>query len=140
MAEAVIKDELARQAVDAWNRRDADWVIANCTPDFEFVPAVAGSVEGEERRTVRGADGIRRFFTDLEETWDRFEVEAQDFREVGDALVVFCRIHARGRGSGLELDQPMAMVSWFRGDKFARAQSFLDQDEALEVAAGREVA
>jgi ketosteroid isomerase-like protein len=134
------KVELARQAVDAWNRKDADWVIANCVPEMEFVPAVAGSVEGEERRTVRGADGIRSFFADLEETWERFEVEAQEFREVRDAVVVFCRIHAKGRGSGLELDQPMAMVSWFRGGKFARAQSFLDIDEALRAANGQVVA
>ena len=126
--------ELGRGAVDAWNRRDVDWVIANCVPEMEFVPAVAGSVEGEERRTVRGADGIRRFFADLEETWERFEVEVQEYREVEDALVVVCRIHAKGRGSGLELDQPMAMVSWFRDDKFARAQSFLDLDEALQAA------
>jgi ketosteroid isomerase-like protein len=135
-----LKVQLARQAVDAWNRRDADWVIANSMPDVEFVPAVAGSVEGEGRRTVRGADGFRRFFADLDETWEQFEVEAQEFRVVGDALVAFCRVHAKGRGSGLELDQPMAMVSWFRGDKFARAQSFLDLDEALEAAKERAVA
>ncbi len=132
--------ELARGAVDAWNRRDPDWVIANCVPEMEFTPAVAGSIEGEERRTLRGADGIRRFFADLEETWERFEVEVQEFREVGDAVIVFCRIHAKGRGSGLELDPPMAMVSWFRGGKFARAQSFLDLDEAIETARGRVVA
>jgi ketosteroid isomerase-like protein len=126
--------ELVRQAVDAWNRKDADWVIANSVPGIEFVPAVAGSLEGEERRTLRGVDGLRRFFADLDETWEQFEVEAQEFREVGDALIAFCRVHAKGRGSGLELDQPMAMVSWFRGDKFARARSFLDLDEALEAA------
>ena len=132
--------QLVRQAVDAWNRKDAEWVIAHSTPDMEFLPAVAGSVEGEERRRLRGADGFRRFFADLDETWERFEVEAQEFREVGDVIVCVCRVHAKGRGSGLELDQPMAMVSWFRGDKFARAQSFLDLDEALEAAGGREAA
>jgi ketosteroid isomerase-like protein len=134
------KVELARQAVDAWNRRDADWVIANSTPDVEFTPAVAGSVEGEARRTLRGADGFRRFFADLDETWEQFEVEVQEFRELGNAVVTVCRVHAMGRGSGLELDQPMAMVSWFRGEKFARAQSFLDLDEALKAAREQVVA
>jgi ketosteroid isomerase-like protein len=132
--------ELARQAVEAWNRRDAGWVIAHSTPDLEFVPAVAGSVEGAERRAFRGADGIRSFFADLEETWERFEVEAEEYREVGDVIVVVCRVHAKGRASGLALDQPMAMVSWFRGEKFARAQSFLDRDEALEAAKEQVVA
>jgi ketosteroid isomerase-like protein len=132
--------ELARQAVDAWNRRDAEWLSANSTPDIEFTPGVAGSFEGEAQRPFRGPDGLRRFFADLDETWERFEVEAQEFREFGDALVTLCRVHARGRASGLELDQAMAMVNWFRGDKFARAKSFLDLDEALEAAKEQVVA
>jgi ketosteroid isomerase-like protein len=132
--------KLAQEAVDAWNRRDADWVIANSVPDIEFLPAVAGSLEGETQRVVRGRDGFRRFFSDLDETWEQFEIEAEEFREVGDALVTLCRVHAKGRASGLELDQPMAMVSWLRGDKFARAQSFLDLDEALEAAREQVVA
>jgi ketosteroid isomerase-like protein len=129
--------ELARQAIDAWNRRDADWVISHSVPDIEFVPAVVGSLEGESRRRVRGTEGFRGWFADLDETWERFEVEAEEFREVGEVLVTVCRVHAKGRGSGLALDEQMAMVSWFRGDKFARAQSFLDLDEALEAAKQR---
>jgi ketosteroid isomerase-like protein len=129
--------QLVRQAVDAWNRRDTDWLIANCVPEVEFVPAVAGGVEGRGRRTVRGADGFDPFFAGLNETWEQFEIELDEVREVGEALVNIGRVHAKGRGSGLVLDQPMATVTWFRGDKFARLESFLDIDEALEAAKQR---
>jgi ketosteroid isomerase-like protein len=44
------------------------------------------------------------------------------------------RVRAKGRGSGVELDQPMLSVVWFRNGKVARMQSFLDRDEALEAA------
>jgi ketosteroid isomerase-like protein len=127
------KVQLAREAVKAWNRRDADWLIANSVPDVEFIPAVAGGVEGQGR-VVHRADGFRDFFSDLDETWERFEIEPEEFREVGEAVISICHVHARGRASGLELDQPIAMVSWFRDGKFARARSFLDVGEALEAA------
>jgi ketosteroid isomerase-like protein len=125
--------ELVRQAVEAWNRKDADWMIAHSTPDLEFIPAVAGGVEGEGR-VVRGPEGFRRFFADLDETWETFEIVPEEFREVGEAVVSICQVHAKGRVSGLVLDQPIAMVTWFRGDRFVHARSFLDHDEAIEAA------
>ena len=127
------KVQLAREAVKAWNRRDAEWLIANGVPDVEFIPAVAGGVEGQGR-VVHGAHEFHAFFSDLDETWERFDIEPEEFREVGEAVVSLCHVHAKGRASGLELDQPIAMVSWFRGGKFARARSFLDAGEALEAA------
>jgi ketosteroid isomerase-like protein len=125
--------------VEAWNRKDAEWMIDHSAADLEFIPAVAGGVEGEGR-VVRRSEGFRRFFADLNETWETFEIVPEEFREVGEAVVSICHVHAKGRGSGLELDQPIAMVTWFKGDKFARARSFLDHDEAIAAARERVVA
>jgi ketosteroid isomerase-like protein len=60
-----------------------------------------------------------------------------DVREIGDRVLVVGRVRAKGRSSGIELDQPLATVCWFRGGKFARMQSFLDYDAAT-TAASRE--
>ena len=126
--------ELARQSFEAWSHRDAVWFIENTTPEFEFVAAVMTTVEGEAG-TVRGGEkGIRQYFTILDEPWESFVVDEMEYREVDDQVVCVGRLRAKGRGSGVEFDQPIAMALWFRGDKIARARSFLDVDEAMATA------
>jgi ketosteroid isomerase-like protein len=127
------KVELARRSVVAWEQRDADWFIDNSIEDFEFVPAIVTGVEGRGR-AVRGADQIRRHLAELDDPWESFHIDALEYREVGEQVVCIVRLRARGRGSGIEVDQPVAMALWFDGDKLARAQSFLDVDEAMAAA------
>ena len=123
--------ELARTGWDIWRRRDFDRLEELAVEDFEFVPAIAASVEGG---AVHGIEGSRRFFESLDETWESFEIDADEFREVGDRVLVDGRVRARGRGSGVDLEQPFLQVVWFRDGKIARVQSFLDRDQALEAA------
>jgi ketosteroid isomerase-like protein len=125
------KVELARQAYDAWIRGDFDVMATLVAEDLEFVPAVAAGVEGG---SVRGRDEVLRFFENLDETWETFRVEPDEFRPVGDRVLMVGHVKAKGRGSGLELDQPMLSVLWFRDGKIARMQSFLDEGAALEAA------
>ena len=129
------KVELARESFQAWSRRDAEWFVDNTTPEFEFVPAVMGGVEGQGG-AVSGEDGMRRYFTVLDEPWESFVVDGMEYREVDEQVVCVGRLRAKGRGSGVEFDQPIAMVLWFEDGKIARAQSFLDLDQARAAAAG----
>ena len=124
--------ELARRSAQAWGERDAEWFVDNSTPDFEFVPAVIGGVEG--RHGAIPADGIRRYFAELDEPWESFLFEDVEFREVDDRVVCLGRVRAKGRGSGLELSEPIAMVLWFRDGKLARARSILDHEQGLAAA------
>jgi ketosteroid isomerase-like protein len=128
--------DLARRSFEAWSQRDGEWFVGNCTPDFEFVPAVITGVEGQGG-AVRGAEQIRQFFAELDDPWESFVTDIAEYREVGEQLICVGRLRAKGRGSGVELDQPIAMVLWFRDDKIARAHSFLDVAAAIE-AAGQE--
>ena len=123
--------ELAREAYDAWMRGDFDAMETMVAEDLEFVPAVAAGVEGG---SVRGRDEVLRFFENLDETWETFRVEPDEFRAVGGRVLMVGHVRAKGRGSGLELDQPMLSVVWFREGKIARMQSFLDEAAALEAA------
>jgi ketosteroid isomerase-like protein len=128
------KLELARRSVAAWSQRDAEWFVDNSTPDFVFVPAIVTGVEGQGR-AVRGADQIRRHLAELDDPWESFVIDELEYREVGEQVVCIVRLRARGRGSGIEVDQPVAMALWFRDGKLARAQSFLDTDAAIDAAA-----
>ena len=125
---------LARESFQAWCRRDAKWFVENTKPEFEFTAAVMSTVEGEAGKVRGGEEGIRQYFAILDEPWESFVVDEDEYREVDDQVVCVGQLHAKGRGSGLELDQPIAMVLWFEGDKIARARSFLDLDEAMEAA------
>jgi ketosteroid isomerase-like protein len=95
------------------------------------VPAIAAAVEGG---SVQGPEGVRRFFADLEETWETFRIEAIDYDDLGDCVMTTGRLTARGRGSELELDHPIYMVLQFRDGKFAHMQSYLDREAAVIAA------
>ncbi len=119
--------DVARRGYACWEAGDFDGMLELATPDFEFVPAIAASVEGG---SVKGHDAFRRFFADLDETWETFRISADDFREAGGRVMSIGRLTAKGRSSELELDQPIYTVLWFRGDRIARMQSFLEESAA----------
>jgi ketosteroid isomerase-like protein len=123
--------ELAGAALDAWNRRDIEWLREHGTPDFEFVPAVAATVEGG---SVKGPEGLARFLEEMDESWEEFRIEAMEFELVGELVLGRGRVIAKGRGSGVELDQPLSSVISFEDDRIARMQSFLDPEQALAAA------
>ena len=90
--------ELARRSVEAWSQRDAEWFVDNCTPDFEFVPAVITGVEGQGG-AVRGAEQIRQFFADLDEPWESFVIDEVEYREVDEQVVCVGRLRAKGEAA-----------------------------------------
>jgi ketosteroid isomerase-like protein len=119
--------DVARRGDACWEAGDFDGMLELATPDFEFVPAIAASVEGG---SIKGHDAFRRFFADLDETWESFRIGADDFREAGGRVMSIGRLTAKGRSSELELDQPIYTVLWFQGDRIARMQSFLEESAA----------
>jgi ketosteroid isomerase-like protein len=68
----------AREGPDRWNSGDVDAMLGAAVPDFEFIPAIAGTVEGG---SVRGADEARRLFASLDDSWESFRIDADEFRE-----------------------------------------------------------
>jgi ketosteroid isomerase-like protein len=124
-----------REVLDAWNRGDIDEVLARTTEDIVWVPVTVATVEGEGG--FRGRDGFRRFFEQWSETWETWDIELHECREVGDRIVALGHVRARGRGSGVELDTPVAYIFEFREGLVERGQSFFDHQEALAAAERR---
>jgi ketosteroid isomerase-like protein len=127
------KADLARRELEIWNAGDVDRLPDLVTSDVEFVPMNAAVVGG----AVRGPEEMARYRRSMEDTWESFRIEPQEFREMGERVLMRGRIVAKGRGSGVELDQPMAGVFWFREGRISRIESFFDFDKAVEAAAGR---
>jgi ketosteroid isomerase-like protein len=120
--------ELARNAVAAFNRRDVPALVELTTDDFQWVTRT-GTVEST---VYQGAEGLAAYFKDAD-VWDVLELDAQEFRELGDAVLVAGMFHARGGGSGAEVRAPYYSAFFVREGKLARVLSFRSEEEALEA-------
>jgi ketosteroid isomerase-like protein len=125
------KVEVARQGVEAFSRRDIDAFVVHMTDDYEWVGAFLGRVEGS---SYHGREGMERYFREAEETWEELRVTAEEFRELGELVLVRGRMEGRGLSSGVEVQTSYTMLVEFRGSKIRRSRAFLDHAEALRVA------
>ena len=93
--------------------------------------AIAGSLEGGG---IRGRESVQRYYEMLDETWEEFRLVAEEFRDLGDRVLVLGRTEGRGRGSGVPVDAPYAAIFEFRDGKMCRSQGYLDHGEASRAA------
>jgi ketosteroid isomerase-like protein len=121
--------ETVERAIAAINARDLDGYLACCTENVELLTQLAAL--GAE---YVGADGIGRFFTDIEDVGPDFRIEVQSVRAVGeDNVIVFMRSSATGRASGIVTRTESTNVYDFIEGKISRIRIFPDRDEALKA-------
>jgi len=127
------KVDVAKRVIDAYNRRDIDGLFAElATPDFEWYPAIVRALDGGG---YHGRDGVEKFAADTSANWEELQVLAEEFRDLGDRVLVLGRMNGRGKASGVPVDTPFACVLDFRGDRIWRNRVYLDHAEGL-LAAG----
>ena len=119
--------ETVGRAIAAINARDIDAYLACCTENVELLTPMAG-------HEYLGADGIRRFLTDIEDIGPDFRIEVQRVRAIGDSnAIAFVRVSSTGRASGVVTAAESANVYDFIQGKISRVRIFLDRDEALKA-------
>jgi ketosteroid isomerase-like protein len=119
--------ETVGRAIAAINARDIHGYLACCTENVELLLPMAGS-------EYLGADGIRRFFTDIEDIGPDFRIEVQRVQAIDDSnAIAFLRIGATGRASGIVTGAESANVYDFIDGKISRVRIFLDRAEALKA-------
>jgi uncharacterized protein len=122
--------ETVRGGLAALNRRDVEGMLATLRADVELVPARA-VLEGS---VYRGHDGLRRWLADMGEDWDEFRIDSYEVSDLeGARVLVVGRFHARGRSSGVTLDQPAAWICEMDTGKVARIRFYADADSAIEA-------
>jgi ketosteroid isomerase-like protein len=122
---------VAKRLYDARNRGDIDAVLAECDPEVEWHSRLA-TLGG---RPIRGHSGVRAYMASLEDEWESFRHEPEEFVDCGDKVVAFLHTYARGRSSGIDVDVPVGHLLSFRDGKVLRFVSYYDRDEALRAAA-----
>jgi ketosteroid isomerase-like protein len=83
--------------------------------------------------TYEGFDGFRSFVEQVGEAWAEFRMEPEEFFEQGNVVVVLIRAVGKGRGSGVEIDAPVAMVAEVRDGLIASMRVEPDRDAALRL-------
>jgi uncharacterized protein len=126
--------ELVRRGYELFARGDVEGVAALFSSDADVADAgglgIAGTAAG--RRT--GPAGFLQATVDVNEVFDDYTVEAEEFIDAGDSVVVAVRLSGRGRESGVELEMHVAHLWTVRDGKVVRGDVYRTADEALEAA------
>ena len=120
---------LVERAIAAINARDIEGYLACCTENVKLetpVAAVGGVYEG--------TDGIRRFFTDIEDAGPDFRMELDGVEEVDSKRVIaFLRNSSTGRASGVRMAWSQTNVYDLIDGKISHIRIFVDRQEALKA-------
>jgi ketosteroid isomerase-like protein len=119
--------ETVRRAIAAINARDIDAYLACCNENVELLLPMAGS-------EYLGANGIKRFFTDIEDTGPDFRIEVRRVEAIGHSTAIaLLRVESTGRVSGIATTADSANVYDFIDGKISRIRIFLDRNDALRA-------
>jgi ketosteroid isomerase-like protein len=119
--------ERVERLFDAFNRRDADEIVALCDEEMEFF-AVTAAEAGRGEPYV-GTDGLRAYLDDVATIWEELLVTPKQVEQRGDSLFVRGRVYLRSRALGIR-DMPTAWIWDLRDGRFIRGQVFVDPEEA----------
>jgi ketosteroid isomerase-like protein len=118
---------VVRAFADAITERDVEAAVALCHPEIEFFSLMA---QLEARPYYRGFAGIRRYFSEIDATWEEWRVDVEQLLSTPDGRVaIVMSTHMRGTGSGLPLAERVANVWEFKDEKLWRATLYRDPDE-----------
>jgi ketosteroid isomerase-like protein len=84
-------------------------------------------------QVYRGLDGMLRLFGEVRDVWEEWHVIPERFLDAGDRVVVIETVRARGRGSGVELDNQAAAVWTLRHGRVTSVRTGVEIDEALKI-------
>src|SRR5215207_4933222 len=88
---------VVRGFADAITERDVEAALELCHPEIEFFSLLAQL----EARPYRGFAGIRRYFKDIDATWEEWRVGVEQLLAAPDGrVVIVMSTHMRGMGAG----------------------------------------
>jgi ketosteroid isomerase-like protein len=122
--------EIVERAIAAVNDQDLDAYLACCTDDVELTTPLDGLAG-----VYQGAEGVRRFFSELGDATPDFKIEIEHLTPVGASRVLaFMRVTATGRSTGIPTATDTGNIYDVEGGRIRRIRIFVDRDEALKAA------
>jgi uncharacterized protein len=127
--------EVVQRVLAAFGRYDERSVLGLLDPQVVF-DATRRKVNP---RIYIGMDGLRQMLADRDEVWEVFRTEPREFIDAGDRVVVTGLWVGKGKGSGIQVQQPTVHVFTLRDGRVVRWElGHTDRSQALEAADLRE--
>ena len=120
--------EVVRAVYDCWRQGDFRATANKVAPDFEW-KQVHGVVEPGSHVGADANRALRSIF----EVYEDLRVEAEEYVDAGDTIVVVARAHGTARGSGLHMDQRLAFVWTVREGKPVQMEQYPNREDALKA-------
>jgi ketosteroid isomerase-like protein len=123
--------EIAKQMFVWWNVGDREPVAETLDPEVE----IHGPLSSTKGTPYRGPEGLEQWIADVDEQFEEWYSRPGEWLELNDSRVLILgELHMRGRGSGVELDQPMGWLITVRDGRLLRMDVYTDHDEARRAA------
>jgi ketosteroid isomerase-like protein len=114
------------------------WSIAQIfDPDIEF-RLEPGWMDLAENGVAHGLQEVADIWLKVLEPWDLFWMEAREFVEIGDTMVVVSTQRGRLKGMDNVIDRPCVDNWTFRDGRIVLHEAYLEREEALRAARSRE--
>jgi ketosteroid isomerase-like protein len=123
--------ELVRAMNEAFDEGDIEGALAKLHPEVEWHGTEGGLDEG---KVFRGHREVIAGFVEALEAWDRQSLEATQYFDAGDRVVVFFHEVARGRESGAVVETDTGVIFTVKEGLVVRVDPYMDQDQALKMA------
>jgi uncharacterized protein len=120
--------EIVRAIYECWERGDFRATADKVAPDFEW-KQVHGVVEPGSHVGADANRALRSIF----EVYEDFRVEAEEYLDAGDTIIVVVRAHGTGRGSGLHVDQWLAQAWTVLDGTPVRMEQYPTREDALDA-------
>ena len=120
--------EVVRDVVEMFNRGDIETILALTHADFELEVPPGLSTEPD---TYRGHDGMRRYWESFQDAMDEIRIHAERLDDAGESVIVAMQLSAKGRSTGIAVEQRLVGVWTIRDAKVIRIRAFTSLPEAL---------
>jgi uncharacterized protein len=118
--------ELVTRLYEAFLHGDQSVIVGGLHPDIEW-----RSIEDTETR--HGHDGVAASVGSWLDTWDEHDLQAEEYLDAGDHVVVSTRLRGRGRRSGADVETRSFAVWRLRDGQAVAYREYQSKAEALEA-------
>jgi ketosteroid isomerase-like protein len=121
--------DLVRRNNEADNARDVDAYLATVSESVVF----RSRFSAMDQSILRGHDDLRRYFTELDEVWARYEMSLVRTRTADEHVVGLFELSAVGRGSDVRVQEKPGVVFTVETGRIVQIDAFPTHAEALEA-------
>lgn len=122
-----------KESLERFNRDDVAGALRYFHPEIRFEHRLV-----ELQGNVTGIDAVRDWFVDAMNLFDRWTVDCDDFRDLGDRVLALGTVRALGKESGVEVEMPFTVLAEFKDGLVTDFTDYGDREKALEAAGLKE--